>query len=72
MKDQQILKKPFFAQFLEAQLTDDEQISGGQGGDPSPTSVITDNVTIPERDNITKPSADTHQTMKYPSDSDEI
>lgn len=71
MKKPTALKQPFFAQFLEAQIDPHEQ-SGGQGGDPSPTSVLTDSVTKPEVDSVTKPSADTYQTMKYPSDSDEI
>lgn len=71
MKDQTALKQPFFSQFLEVQMEPNEQ-SGGQGGGPSPTNVITDSVTNPDVDNVTKPSADTHQTMKYPSDSDEI
>ena len=69
MKNQKVLNQPFFAQFLEAQ-TNAAEVQGGQG--PSPTNPATDNVTIPERDVITKPSADTYQTMKYPSDSDEI
>jgi len=69
MKKSNAVKQPFFAQFLEAQLKPEDQ-SGGQG--TSPTNPSTDNITIPEKDVVTKPSADHFQTMKYPSDTDEI
>ncbi|MGK6342628.1 microviridin/marinostatin family tricyclic proteinase inhibitor [Chryseobacterium sp. DT-3] len=67
MKDKNSQKKPFFASFLEKQLKDPETVKGG--GD----------ITIPERDVITKPSIDTvtspaddlQVTMKYPSDGDD-
>lgn len=57
------LNKPFFAKFLENQMKDTEKVRGGNG-----------EITAPLRDLIvkpTKPSLDTHQTMKYPSDGDE-
>lgn len=67
MENKNSKKKPFFATFLEKQLKDPETIKGGT------------DITIPERDVITKPSLDTvtspktdlEQTMKYPSDGDD-
>ncbi|CEJ71474.1 microviridin/marinostatin family tricyclic proteinase inhibitor [Chryseobacterium oranimense] len=68
-------KKPFFASFLEKQISDPEKIQGG-----AVTTPTTDIVTIPERDNVTTspfldnattPLKDQVVTMKYPSDSDE-
>lgn len=67
MKDKNSQKKPFFASFLENQLKDPETVKGGG------------EITIPERDVITKPSIDTvtspaddlQVTMKYPSDGDD-
>lgn len=59
MKNQE-LKKPFFANFLENELTKEasNEVQGGV------TSRIRDVET-------TKPIFDTVQTMKYPSDNDE-
>lgn len=67
MENKKSNKKPFFATFLEKQLKDPETVKGG--GD----------ITIPERDFITKPTLDTvtsklsdmDHTMKYPSDGDD-
>lgn len=67
MKDKNSKKKPFFASFLEKQIKDPETVKGGT------------DITIPERDVITKPildgvtspSTDLEQTMKYPSDGDD-
>ncbi len=68
-------KKPFFASFLEKQISDPEKIQGG-----GITTSTTDVITIPERDNVTTspfldnattPLKDQAVTMKYPSDSDE-
>ena len=73
-------KKPFFANFVEKQITETNETQGGQ---LAPTSPTVDMVTIPERDSVTKPDADTVTrpvadqitkpnmdavTMKYPSD----
>lgn len=57
------LKKPFFAAFLENQLKETEKVNGGKSGSKD--------VTNRSLDSVTNPSRDTHQTMKYPSDSDE-
>lgn len=65
MKKNENSKKPFFANFLENQISKDEQnnIQGGIGV----TSVLKDNVQT-----MKYPSdSDEAQTMKYPSDSDE-
>lgn len=67
MENKNPKKKPFFATFLEKQLKDPETVKGG--GD----------ITIPERDVITKPILDDatsklndmEHTMKYPSDGDD-
>lgn len=56
------LKKPFFASFLENQIKDPKEVKGGS------SSV---GATSPLRDGVTKPSLDSQQTMKYPSDGDE-
>jgi hypothetical protein len=71
------LKKPFFASFLENQLKEDstQRIQGG--GDPSPTSVTADvphTLKYPsdQEDNPTAKTTDLYQTMKYPSDNDEV
>lgn len=61
-------KKPFFASFLEKQVEDPEKIKGGSG---TVTSALQDNSTAPLQDSPTKPTLDTAQTMKYPSDGDE-
>lgn len=57
------LNKPFFANFLENQMKDSKKVKGGTAGFTSP---LKDLIVGP-----TKPTADTHQTMKYPSDGDE-
>ncbi|KUJ52615.1 microviridin/marinostatin family tricyclic proteinase inhibitor [Chryseobacterium sp. JAH] len=56
------LKKPFFASFLESQIKDSKEVKGGS------TSF---GATTPLKDGVTKPSLDSQQTMKYPSDGDE-
>lgn len=67
MENKNSKKKPFFASFLEKQLKDPETVKGGL------------DITIPERDTITKPTIDSvtspqtdmEHTMKYPSDGDD-
>ncbi|CAH0284703.1 microviridin/marinostatin family tricyclic proteinase inhibitor [Chryseobacterium sp. Bi04] len=67
MENKNSKKKPFFASFLEKQLKEPEKVKGGL------------EITIPERDVITKPIIDTvtsalkdmEHTMKYPSDGDD-
>jgi len=67
MKNKNSQKKPFFASFLEKQLKDPEKVKGGT------------DITIPERDVVTKPQIDSvtspkddmAHTMKYPSDGDD-
>ncbi|MEO8517103.1 MAG: microviridin/marinostatin family tricyclic proteinase inhibitor [Flavobacterium sp.] len=75
MKNTENLKKPFFANFLENQISKDEQ-NIVQGG--ATTSVLSDNAQTmkypsdsEDSSGVTKPIYDTAQTMKYPSDSDE-
>lgn len=75
MKKSENSKKPFFANFLENQISKDEQ-NAIQGGI---TTVAIDNAQTMKYPsdsedgpgNPTKPVYDTAQTMKYPSDSDE-
>jgi hypothetical protein len=63
MKKNETAKKPFFANFLENQISKDDQ-NAIQGGI---TSVLKDNLQT-----MKYPSdSDEAQTMKYPSDSDE-
>lgn len=57
------LKKPFFASFLENQMQETDKVKGGKSGAKDLTSRGLDSVTLPAKDS--------HQTMKYPSDSDE-
>jgi hypothetical protein len=67
-------KKPFFASFLEKQIQDPEKVKGGT----SPiTSVLADEVTDTQKDNVTGVLRDSATspgldavTMRYPSDSD--
>ncbi|MCW1961166.1 MULTISPECIES: microviridin/marinostatin family tricyclic proteinase inhibitor [Chryseobacterium] len=67
MKSNNSKKKPFFASFLEKQVKDPETVKGGT------------DITIPERDVITKPAVDVvtspkddmMHTLKYPSDGDD-
>lgn len=72
-KNNEGLKKPFFADFLENQM-EKEAANSVQGG---VTSVILDiAVTMKypsdqEDGGPTKSTLDGYQTMKYPSDSDE-
>ena len=61
-------KQPFFAHFLEAQISETENVQGGDG--PSPTNPMTDSVTHPKTDSFTKPTGDM-VTLKYPSDGDD-
>lgn len=75
MKKNENSKKPFFANFLENQISKDEQ-NAVQGG---ATSVLADSAQTMKYPSDsedgpggqTKPSADIYETMKYPSDSDE-
>lgn len=67
MKDKSAMKKPFFANFLEAQLSETEAIQGGGGGLTNPLS---DSVTSIRTDSVTKPGSDM-VTLKYPSDGDD-
>ncbi|MBN9286154.1 MULTISPECIES: microviridin/marinostatin family tricyclic proteinase inhibitor [Flavobacterium] len=77
MKNNKDLKKPFFANFLENQLTNEEKNSV-QGGDII-TLKATDTLQTLKypSDNedgpgpVTVPRYDLLQTMKYPSDNDE-
>ena len=67
MENKNSKKKPFFASFLEKQIKDPETVKGGT------------DITIPERDVVTKPTVDNvtsstgdmEHTMKYPSDGDD-
>lgn len=71
-------KKPFFAAFLENQLSD-KTSHGIQGGSTISTAAVgedDDNYTNKypsdcEDDGATKPTADVSHTMKYPSDGDD-
>lgn len=66
MKNKKEQKKPFFASFLEKQITDSKTVKGG-----AITSVIVDAPTTSVlKDDVTGPGGD-QVTMKYPSDSDE-
>jgi len=66
MRKQQEKKQPFFARFLEAQVSEVEEVYGGQAALKAgiSTSVV--------QDKVTKPRFDMEHTMKYPSDGDEI
>ncbi len=59
MKNKNSKKQPFFASFLEKQLKEPQKVKGGT------------DITIPERDVVTKPQYDMAQTQKYPSDGDD-
>lgn len=63
--DKKELKKPFFANFLENQLSQ-EDTKGVSGGATSPTLDVIDG-TSP----VTKPVNDQNHTLKYPSDGDD-
>ncbi len=62
MKNKNSKKKPFFASFLEKQISDPQKVKGGDG-----TGIIT----TPAADTVTKPTLDMMHTMKYPSDGDD-
>ncbi|MCJ8153159.1 microviridin/marinostatin family tricyclic proteinase inhibitor [Chryseobacterium sp. SSA4.19] len=62
MKNKNSKKKPFFASFLEKQISEPQKVKGGDG-----TGIITK----PTIDTVTKPTLDMMQTMKYPSDGDD-
>ena len=75
MKKTENLRKPFFSNFLENQMSKDEQ-NALQGGATSPLADGAQTMKYPSDSedgpgNPTKPSADIAETMKYPSDSDE-
>ena len=67
MKDKNSQKKPFFASFLEKQLKDPETVKGGG----EITIPERDAITKPTIDNVTSPQDDLMHTMKYPSDGDD-
>ncbi|NHN27925.1 microviridin/marinostatin family tricyclic proteinase inhibitor [Flavobacterium jejuense] len=71
MKKQE-LKKPFFANFLENQLTK-EGSNEVQGGVTSRTEDIYQTLKYPSDsdEDTTKPALDLAHTLKYPSDNDE-
>lgn len=77
MKKNENSKKPFFANFLENQISKDEQ--NAIQGNGVTTSTISDSVQTMKYPsdsedgpgNSTKPASDIYETMKYPSDSDE-
>ena len=77
MKKNENSKKPFFANFLENQISKDEQ--NAIQGSGSATSVLSDSAQTMKYPsdsedgpgNPTKPASDIYETMKYPSDSDE-
>ena len=58
-------KKPFFAAFLEKQITETEEVKGGA------TAPLRDAVTKPLFDFVTSPLKDVEHTLKYPSDGDD-
>lgn len=60
------VKKPFFAAFLEKQVTEPGDVKGGA------TDPLRDALTKPSLDYVTTPAKDMEHTMKYPSDGDEI
>lgn len=64
MKKQEV-KKPFFAAFLEKQVTTPESVKGGA------TRKLLDIPTSPTFDNPTSPLKDVEYTLKYPSDGDD-
>ena len=65
-------KVPFFAQFLENQLTEQE-VSGGKGITSKKADVIFVTLKFPsDSDEITDKFSDDIYTKKFPSDSDEI
>ncbi|MBP9793495.1 MAG: microviridin/marinostatin family tricyclic proteinase inhibitor [Flavobacterium sp.] len=77
MKKNENSKKPFFAKFLENQISKDEQNAiQGSGGTTSTISDTSQTMKYPSDSedgpgNGTKPTLDILETMKYPSDSDE-
>lgn len=76
MKNNKDLKKPFFAKFLENQLSNEEEtkIQGGETTKPALDTLHTLKYPSDSEDSYTKkyPSDnDEAQTMKYPSDGDE-
>lgn len=69
-------KKPFFANFLENQLSGEEQnaVQGGAGTDKLADTYQTLKYPSDQEDGpggSTKPTLDVVVTMKYPSDGDE-
>lgn len=69
MENEKKLKKPFFANFLESQVSEEElkKVNGG-------TDVVTLKFPSDGEDgpgHVTSPNKDLYQTMKYPSDGDE-
>lgn len=69
------MKKPFFANFLENQISK-EETNSIQGGATSPLRDNVQTMKYPsdsdaDESAITKPTADIAHTMKYPSDGDD-
>lgn len=62
-------KKPFFAKFLENQVSEESaSVVQGGGGENVTMKYPSDSE---DSNPTTKPSKDIYQTMKYPSDGDE-
>lgn len=73
MQNDKDLKKPFFAAFLESQLSTEES-QGVQGGEiTTRIADIVQTMKYPsDIEESTKPTLDMEHTLKYPSDGDEI
>ncbi|NIF04535.1 microviridin/marinostatin family tricyclic proteinase inhibitor [Chryseobacterium sp. Tr-659] len=67
MKSNNSKKKPFFASFLEKQVKDPETVKGGS----DITLLERDLITKPAIDVVTSPKDDMMHTLKYPSDGDD-
>ncbi|MDR6459676.1 hypothetical protein J2786_002783 [Chryseobacterium vietnamense] len=67
MKSNNSKKKPFFASFLEKQVKDPETVKGGS----DITLAERDLITKPAIDTVTSPKDDMMHTLKYPSDGDD-
>lgn len=70
MENEKKLKKPFFANFLENQVSENELKKVNGGTDVVTLKFPSDGEDGPGSE-ITSRLKDLHHTMKYPSDSDE-
>lgn len=71
MKKQNELKKPFFAAFLENQLSPDDAQTV-QGGTSNPVLDNAQTMKYPsDQEDHTSKATDLEHTMKYPSDGDD-